>query len=121
MAALEKLGGRMIAACEPDYPAGLGALEQPPPLIAVLGHAHLLKKEMAAIVGARNASALARKFTHALARDLGDAGLVIVSGLARGIDFAAHEAALETGTVAMQGPSAELRANPELKAAYLGG
>jgi DNA processing protein len=118
MAVLEKIGGRMIAACEPDYPAGLAALEQPPPLIAVLGHAHLLKKEMAAVVGARNASALARKFTHALARDLGEAGLVIVSGLARGIDFAAHEAALETGTVAVVAGGIDIIYPPENEALY---
>ena len=118
MAALEKIGGRMIAACEPDYPAGLAALEQPPPLIGVLGHAHLLKKEMAGIVGARNASALARKFTHALARDLGEAGLVIVSGLARGIDFAAHEASLETGTVAVVAGGIDIIYPPENAALY---
>src|SRR5258708_1808456 len=60
--ALAKLGGRMIASCEADYPRGLSALEAPPPVLSVLGHPHLLRKEMIAIVGARNASALARKF-----------------------------------------------------------
>jgi len=89
--ALAKLGGRMIASCEADYPRGLAALDAPPPLISVLGHPHLLRKEMIAIVGARNASALARKFADMLARELGFAGLVVVSGLARGIDAAAHE------------------------------
>ena len=81
-----------IAACEPDFPLGLAALDPPPPLISVLGQTHLLQKDMVAIVGARNASALARKFAQMLARDLGEAGLVVVSGLARGIDSAAHEA-----------------------------
>jgi DNA processing protein len=99
--ALAKLGGRLIAACEADYPQGLKALEAPPPAISVLGQPHLLKKEMIAIVGARNASALARKFADSLARELGFAGLVVVSGLARGIDTSAHEAALAVGTVAV--------------------
>src|SRR5882757_10671204 len=87
--ALTKLGGRMIASCEPQYPRGLAALEAPPPVLSVLGHPHLLQKEMVAIVGARNASALARKFADILSRELGFAGLVVVSGLARGIDAAA--------------------------------
>lgn len=113
MDALAKLGGRMIAACEPDYPQGLAALEAPPPLIAVLGHPHLLRKEMVAIVGARNASALARKFTDTLARDLGFAGLVVVSGLARGIDASAHEAALAVGTVAVVAGGVDIIYPPE--------
>jgi DNA processing protein len=101
LAALTKLGGRIIASCEADYPRGMAALDAPPPIISVLGHPHLLRKEMVAIVGARNASALARKFADMLARELGFAGLVVVSGLARGIDAAAHEAALAVGTVAV--------------------
>lgn len=111
--ALVKLGGRMIVSCEADYPQGLGALEAPPPLISVLGHPHLLRKEMVAIVGARNASALARKFADTLARDLGFAGLVVVSGLARGIDAAAHEAALAVGTVAVVAGGVDVIYPPE--------
>src|SRR5258707_6959285 len=99
--ALAKLGGRIIASCEAHYPRGLAALEAPPPVISILGHPHLLQKEMIAIVGARNASALARKFADTLSRDLGFAGLVVVSGMARGIDASAHEAALAVGTVAV--------------------
>ncbi|MCU1386513.1 MAG: processing protein DprA [Acidobacteria bacterium] len=110
---LAALGGRMIAACEPDYPRGLAAMDVPPPLISVLGHPHLLKKEMVAIVGARNASALARKFSDTLARDLGFAGLVVVSGLARGIDAAAHEAALAVGTVAVVAGGVDIIYPPE--------
>jgi len=97
--ALAELGGRMIASAESGFPAGLAALEAPPPLIMVLGRAELLAEEMIAVVGARNASALGRKFAATLAQDLGRAGLVVVSGLARGIDTAAHEGALATGTV----------------------
>jgi len=110
---LAAIGGRAIASCEPDYPRGLAALDAPPPIISVLGHPHLLKKEMVAIVGARNASALARKFTDTLSRDLGFAGLVVASGLARGIDTSAHEAALAVGTVAVVAGGVDVIYPPE--------
>ena len=116
--ALAKLGGRLIASCEAEYPAGLAALEAPPPLISILGHTHLLKKNMVAIVGARNASALARKFTDTLSRDLGFAGLVIASGLARGIDASAHEAALAVGTVAVVAGGVDIVYPPENQKLY---
>ena len=116
--ALGKLGGRMIASCEADYPQGLKALEAPPPLLSVLGHPHLLQKEMIAIVGARNASALARKFADTLSRDLGFAGIVVVSGLARGIDAAAHEAALAVGTVAVVAGGVDIVYPPENEKLY---
>jgi DNA processing protein len=96
--ALAQLGGRFIASTEPSFPRSLAALDPPPPILAVLGHPILLAREMVAVVGARNASALGRKLAGQLARDLGAAGLVVVSGLARGIDSAAHEGALVTGT-----------------------
>lgn len=111
--ALAQLGGRMIASSESDYPRGLAALEAPPPVISVLGHPHLLQKEMIAIVGARNASALARKFADTLSRELGFAGLVVVSGLARGIDASAHEAALAVGTVAVVAGGVDIIYPPE--------
>ena len=104
--------------CEPDFPFGLAALDPPPPLIAVIGRMHLLQKEMVAIVGARNASALARKFAQILARDLGEAGLVIASGLARGIDSAAHEAGLEHGTVAVVAGGVDIVYPPENETLY---
>jgi len=116
--ALGKLGGRLIASCESDFPHGLAALEPPPPLIAMLGNTHLLRKEMVAIVGARNASALARKFAQMLARDLADTGLCIVSGMARGIDSAAHEAALDSGTVAVLAGGVDVIYPPENDALY---
>jgi DNA processing protein len=59
-AALEKIGGRFLFSCEPEFPQGLAALDPSPPAIAVLGHAHLLRADMIAMVGARNASALGR-------------------------------------------------------------
>jgi DNA processing protein len=98
---LARLGGRLIASVEPEFPRGLAALEAPPPIIAVLGHEVLLGREMIAVVGARNASALGRKLANRLATDLGAAGLVVVSGMARGIDTAAHEGALNSGTCAV--------------------
>jgi DNA processing protein len=110
---LTALGGRLLLACEPDYPRGLKALEAPPPVLSVLGHPHLLQKEMIAIVGARNASALARKFADILARELGFAGIVVVSGLARGIDSAAHEASLAVGTVAVVAGGVDIVYPPE--------
>jgi DNA processing protein len=116
--ALSKLGGRLICSCESDYPQGLKALEAPPPVISVLGHPHLLRKEMIAMVGARNASALARKFADTLSRELGFAGLVVASGLARGIDTSAHEAALAVGTVAVLAGGVDILYPPENEKLY---
>jgi DNA processing protein len=115
---LAKLGGRLICSCDAGYPAGLAALEAPPPAISILGHPHLLQKDMVAIVGARNASALARKFADTLSRDLGFAGLVVVSGLARGIDASAHEAALAVGTVAVVAGGVDIIYPPENEKLY---
>jgi DNA processing protein len=115
---LDALGARLICSCEPGFPPGLAALDPAPPIISVLGHPHLLKKDMIAIVGARNASALARKFTDTLARELGFAGLVVASGLARGIDAAAHEAALAVGTVAVVAGGVDVIYPPENERLY---
>ncbi|MGE0108996.1 MAG: DNA-processing protein DprA [Bdellovibrionales bacterium] len=98
---LEKLGGRFIAMCEPDYPAPLAAIDDAPPVIAVRGDIGLLHKDIIGIVGARNASLSGRKMAEKLATDLGEAGYVVASGLARGIDTAAHQKALTTGTIAV--------------------
>lgn len=118
MEAVAALGGRFLYSCEAEYPAGLAALDPPPPVITVLGHPHLLKKDMVAIVGARNASALGRRLAFTLAHELGDAGLVIASGLARGIDSAAHEAALDSGTVAVVAGGVDIVYPPENQALY---
>jgi DNA processing protein len=100
--ALQALGAHLIARSEPDYPERLAEIADPPPLLAVLGEAALLAAPAVAIVGARNASAHGRMLAKALAKDLAEAGLVVVSGLARGIDTAAHEGALAAGaTVAV--------------------
>jgi DNA processing protein len=98
---LAKLGGRILCHGEAAYPAALAAIEAPPPVISVLGRADLLEHEAVAMVGARNASALGIKFARGLAQDLGQAGLVVVSGMARGIDAAAHAGALVSGTIAV--------------------
>ena len=118
LAALHKLGGRMIASCEAEYPHGLRAAEPPPPIISILGHVTLLGREMVAIVGARNASALGRKLAQTLARELGEAGLIVVSGLARGIDAAAHDGALANGTCAVVAGGVDNIYPPENAALY---
>jgi DNA processing protein len=98
---LEKLGGRVItAACE-NYPVALGAIDDAPPVLSVIGKAELLNASCIAMVGARNASLNGKKFAARLARELGERGQIIVSGLARGIDTAAHEGALDSGTIAV--------------------
>lgn len=97
------LGARLICSCEPDFPQALAALDPPPPLIWARGDAALLSRQTVAIVGARVASAGGQRFARGLAAELGQAGQVIVSGLARGIDGAAHEGALPTGTAAVLG------------------
>lgn len=101
MAALDQLGGRLVASGEPDYPPLLAHISGAPPLLSVVGGDRLELRRTVAIVGARNASAAGKRMTQLLASDLGDSGFVIVSGLARGIDAAAHAASLETGTVAV--------------------
>ena len=116
--ALAKIGGRMLASCEPEYPRGLAAADPPPPIISVLGHSTLLQREMVAMVGARNASALGRRLAGTLAKDLSEAGLVVASGLARGIDAAAHEGALAGGTCAVVAGGVDNIYPPENTALY---
>lgn len=103
-AELEKarqFGAKPIFALEPEYPLRLAQIDAPPPLIYAIGDTTLLQKPSVAIVGARQASAAGLKLARLFGQELGRGGLVVVSGLARGIDRAAHEAGLETGTVAV--------------------
>jgi DNA processing protein len=86
---------------EPGYPAALAAIAAPPPMIYIKGNTALLARPAVAIVGSRQASAAGIKVARMFAAELGAQGFVIVSGLARGIDAAAHEASLATGTVAV--------------------
>jgi DNA processing protein len=101
MEASRELDVCFVALGEPEYPPRLQSIDDAPPLLAVQGHIDVMASPMVAIVGARNASAVGVKFAERLARDLGEAGFVISSGLARGIDAAAHRASLFTGTVAV--------------------
>jgi DNA processing protein len=98
---LDRLGARLIAISENDYPPLLVHIDGPPPLIAVRGNAAIFSRPTIAIVGSRNASITGVKIAKSLARDLGGQGYAIASGLARGIDAAAHEASLEGGTIAV--------------------
>ncbi len=118
IAAGAALGARLIASCEPEYPALLAAVDPPPPLIWVRGDAALLAKPTIAIVGARSASAAGQRFARALAADLGQAGFVVVSGMARGVDAAAHEGALRTGTVAVLAGGVDDVFPPEHRSLY---
>ncbi len=99
--AAKSLGVSFIAMGEPHYPRRLQMIDDAPPLIAARGELAALASPMVAIVGARNASAAGLRFAERLARDLGEAGFAIVSGLARGIDASAHRASLATGTIAV--------------------
>jgi DNA processing protein len=113
IAAHERLGARVIAWGEPDYPPLLAALDDAPPLISLIGDPTLLAGPCVALVGARNASVNGRRFAEMLARDLGAAGFRVVSGLARGIDGAAHHGALDSGTVAVVAGGADVVYPPE--------
>ena len=99
--AAERLGAGFVAVGERDYPRRLQTLDDAPPLLAVHGNRAVLTMPAVAIVGSRNASAAGLKITQRLARELAEAGFATVSGLARGIDAAAHRASLESGTVAV--------------------
>jgi DNA processing protein len=101
LAALDRAGARLVAWGEPDYPTALAAIDDAPPLLSIRGKAEVLGRPAIAVVGARNASANGRRFARDMALQLGQRGLVVVSGLARGIDTAAHEGAMPTGTVAV--------------------
>jgi DNA processing protein len=101
LAASKKLGISLLAPEEAGYPPRLATLEDAPPLLAVRGAIETLTRPMIAIVGSRNASAAGLKFAGQLARDLAEAGFVIISGLARGIDQSAHRASISGGTIAV--------------------
>lgn len=101
MAKTLALGARYVAAGEDGYPEPLRHVHGAPPLLCIKGKAALAGGKAVAIVGARNASAAGLKFTRGIAAELAEAGFVVASGLARGIDTAAHEASLDKGTVAV--------------------
>lgn len=98
---VRKNGGDILTAADDAYPLALASTEDAPPVLSVLGNTGLLNKPTIGIVGARNSSINGLKFAEKLAKNLGEAEQVIVSGLARGIDTAAHTGALPTGTIAV--------------------
>ncbi|MBR9971927.1 DNA-processing protein DprA [Magnetospirillum sulfuroxidans] len=116
--AAAKLGCTVLAACEPGYPRLLAAIDDPPPILYARGNPSLLGKSMIAMVGARNASINGRNLTRRMAADLGRSGLGVVSGLARGIDTAAHEGSLSAGTVAVVAGGVEVVYPPENQKLY---
>ncbi len=101
LTAIERIGAHLICWGEPLYPPALAAVEDAPPVLTMLGRPEMILAPMIAVVGARNASANGRRFARELAAGLGESGIIVVSGLARGIDAAAHLGALVTGSVAI--------------------
>ena len=96
-----KTGARAVTVFDPNYPPLLRELADDPPLLWAVGDLSLLRRPCIALVGARNASSLGTRMARRLAEGLGDAGLAVVSGLARGVDAVAHRSALSSGTVAV--------------------
>lgn len=113
MQAAERMGAAFIGIGEPDYPPYLRQCDNPPPLVAIKGNPEVFRLPPVAIVGARNASLVGIKFARTIARELGEGGFAIISGLARGIDTAAHEASLDHGTVAVMAGGLDLPYPPE--------
>ena len=111
------MGASLAVIGEPRYPPALAQVDAPPPLLYVKGRLELAEMPIVAIVGARNGSAVGQKFTRTLATELGDEGFVIASGLARGIDTAAHLAALELGTIAVLAAASTMSTRRKRRAA----
>lgn len=114
---LDKAGGELIVLGDTLYPVPLAATEDAPPVMMALGHTHLLEKSTFAIVGARNASAIGLKIAANFSQKIGEAGYIIASGMARGIDAAAHQGAMATGTIAVLAGGADViypRENTEI-------
>jgi DNA processing protein len=109
----EALGARYLVLGQGLYPRALAELDDAPPLLTVKGDTRVLDKPLVAIVGARNASAAACRFARQLAYDLGQQGAVVVSGLARGIDSAAHDGSLESGTIGVVAGGLDIFYPPE--------
>ena len=98
---IEVAGAILIARSEGDYPRLLARIEDAPPLLIARGHTHLLRKKAIGIVGTRNASINGNRIAESFAARFGEAGFLVPSGMAKGIDTSAHEGALETGTAAV--------------------
>lgn len=116
--AASRVGARPVFTIEPGYPAALAAIDAPPPLIYVKGDSNVLQRPAVGIVGSRQCSAAGAKVAALFAQRLGAAGFVVASGLARGIDGAAHHAALATGTIAVLAGGIDILYPPEHDALY---
>lgn len=101
IAAGKRAGARLLCWGDADYPQGLRDISEAPPVLWIKGDPRALDMLPVAVIGARNASALGLRMARGMARGLAESGAVVIAGLARGIDTAAHEAALETGTIAV--------------------
>ncbi len=113
VAATRAAGARYLFHDSPDYPALLGELDSAPPILTYRGDTGLCSRPTVAIVGARNASAAAVKLARQFAGELADAGFVVASGLARGIDGAAHRASLAAGTIGVIASGIDVSYPPE--------
>lgn len=116
--AAERAGAEPVFTIEPGYPAALAAIDAPPPMIYIKGQTNILLKPAVAIVGSRQCSAAGAKVAALFAHGLGAAGFAVASGLARGIDGAAHQAALATGTIAVLAGGIDVLYPPEHEALY---
>ena len=114
--AVQRVGGTYLFSGRPGYPALLAEAEGAPPVLSVAGDIGLLTRPTVAMVGARNASAAAVRFARQLAVELGELGFVVVSGLARGIDTAAHRGALDKGTIGVIASGLDIVYPPENEA-----
>ncbi len=113
LAAVERFGATFLSIGQGLYPRALAELENAPALLTAKGDLSLLERPLIAIVGARNASAAACRFARTLAHDLGGEGVAVVSGLARGIDSAAHDGALDSGTIGVIAGGIDIAYPPE--------
>lgn len=119
IAAVQKFGARMVVYGAPEYPKLLQAINDPPPVITVMGHPHLWQqKQVIAMVGARNASANGCQFAQRLARELGEHGYSVASGLARGIDTYVHKGSLAKGTIGVIASGIDIIYPPENEPLY---
>ncbi|MBV1686981.1 DNA-processing protein DprA [Novosphingobium sp. G106] len=113
IAAIKRAGGRYLFHDFPDYPPLLAQIDSAPPILTVRGDAALAARPCVAVVGARNASAGAVKLSRDFAAALADAGFIVASGLARGIDGAAHRGALNGGTIGVIASGIDIAYPPE--------
>jgi DNA processing protein len=113
MKTARRLGATLLCKGDADYPADLARIADAPPALWALGDLTVMRRPMVALVGARNASSLGTRMARRLAGGLAEAGVTVVSGLARGIDAAAHAASLQAGTVAVMAGGVDLIYPPE--------